>query len=175
MKVSRNYVALLGIKSALSLFALLVITVILHESAHYSAACILRIPMAHFTLFEPKYFAPALYSASQDYTSGMAIVSYAGGLLTGIILLSVLIFRWNWFKQSLYRWFLGLYLATFGAWQISNGILEGAFHQTYILNATKLFFSPTHYLQYASALIGIAVYWLFMPRQKGIVWSSGDV
>ncbi|MFC1933065.1 hypothetical protein ACFLXU_05515 [Chloroflexota bacterium] len=166
MKVTQKQIILLGVKSALSLFALFVITVIIHEGAHYITALILRIPIAHFSLFDPNYFAPMFISASKEYTAGMTIVSYAGGIFTGIILLSVLIFRWNWFKESLYRWFLGLYLATFEAWQISQGILEGAFHHTYILNATKLLFSPTHYVGYASAFIGMALYWLFMPRLK---------
>ncbi len=166
-KVSWNHLTLVGVKSALSLFALLVITVIIHEGAHYVTALILRIPIAHFALFDPEYFAPVFYSDSIEYTAGMAIVGYAGGIFTGLILLSILIFRWNWFKQSLYRWFLGLYLATFGAWQISQGILEGAFHQAYILNGTKLFFSPTHYIGYASAFVGMSIYWLFMPPIKG--------
>ena len=166
MKFSRKYIILVGVNAALSLFALLVITVIIHEGAHYITASMLGIPIAHFALFDPKYFAPALYSVSKEYTAGMAIVSYAGGLFTGLILLSILILRWNWFKQSLYRWFLGLFLATFGAWQISNGIIEGAFHQTYILNATKLFFSPTHSVMYASCFVGMVIYWLYMPLKK---------
>jgi len=162
----RSSLIALGVKSALSLFALFVITVILHEGAHYIVASIFGISISHFSWFDPAYFAPVFVSTSEEYTMGIAIVSYAGGLLTGILLLSILVFRWNWFKQSLYRWFLGWYLVTFGSWQICQGILEGAFHQAYISNASNLLFSPTHYIGYASAFLGMFLYWLFMPRLR---------
>lgn len=163
---SRSSVIFLGIKSAFSLFILFIIAAIIHEGAHYITSLLFGIPIAHFTWFDPDYFAPVFISASKNYTAGMRVVSYAGGLFTGILLLSILIFRWNWFKQSLYRWFLGFYLATFGSWQICQGILEGAFHQTYISNATNLLLSPTHYIGYASAFAGMALYYILMPRFK---------
>ncbi len=145
---------------------LFIFTVIIHEGAHYITSLLLGIPVVHFTWFDPNYFAPVFISASRVYTAGMRVVSYAGGLFTGILLLSILVFRWNWFKQSLYRWFLGLYLVTFGSWQVCQGILEGAFHQEYILHAAYLLLSPTHYIGYASAFVGIALYWILMPRLK---------
>jgi hypothetical protein len=166
MKTNRKIVVLLGVKSAFSLLFLFILMVIVHEGAHYIAALILGIPIAHFTWFDPNYFAPVFVSASQDYTTGMTIVSYAGGFITGLLLLSILFLKWNWFKQSLYNWLLGLYLATFGFWQICQGILEGAFHQDYISNATNLLFSPTHYIGYASAFLGMFLYWLLMPRLR---------
>ncbi len=167
MKITnRSSVILLAVKSAFSLFLLFIITVIIHEGAHYITALILRIPIAHFTWFDPTYFAPAFFVASKENTEGMIVVSYAGGLVTGILLLSILIFEWNWFKQSLYRWFLGLYLVTFGSWQVCQGILEGAFHQAYISNAAYLLLSPTHYIGYASGLIAMALYWMLMPKFK---------
>ncbi len=163
---SRRSVILLGVKSASSLFMLFIVTIIIHEGAHYITSLLLGIPIVHFTWFDPNYFAPVFISASRVYTAGMRVVSYAGGLFTGILLLSILIFRWNWFKQSLYRWFLGFYLATFGSWQICQGILEGAFHQIYISNATNLLLSPTHYIGYVSAFAGMALYCILMPRFK---------
>ena len=96
----------------------------------------------------------------------MMILGYAGGLVTGVLLLVILLLKRVWFKQSLYRWLLGLYVAMFGFWEICQGILEGAFHQAYISNATNLLFSPTHYTGYASAFLGMAVYWLLMPRLR---------
>jgi len=161
-------VILLGVKSALSLFALFVITVIIHEGAHYVAALIVGIPIAHFTWFDPNYFAPVFISGSTENTTGMVTVGYAGGLVTGVLLLAILVLKRQWFRQSLYQWLLGFYVATFGFWEICQGILEGAFHQTYISNATNLLFSSTHYIGYASAFLGMAVYWLFMSRLKRI-------
>ncbi len=156
----------MGVKSGFSLLLLFILTVIVHEGAHYVAALILGIPIAHFTWFDPNYFAPVFVSASKDYTTGMTIVSYAGGLVTGFLLLSILVFKKSWFKQSLYSWLLGLYVAMFGFWEICQGILEAAFHQAYISNAANLLLSPTHYIGYASAFLGMFLYWLLMPRLR---------
>ena len=166
MKTNRKSAILLGIKSAFSLLLLFILTVVLHEGTHYIAALMLGIPIAHFTWFDPNYFAPAFFSGSTEYSTRMIIVGYAGGLVTGILLLAILLLKRAWFKQSLYRWLLGLYVAMFGFWEICQGILEGAFHRAYISNATNLLFSPTHYIGYASAFLGMFLYWLFMPQLR---------
>ena len=163
---NRNSLVLLGVKSAFSLFVLFIITIIIHEGAHYVTVLIFSIPIAHFAWFDTNYFAPAFLSASTEHSVGMTIVGYSGGLVTGVLLLSIFILKRKWFKQSAYKWLLGLYIVTFGFWQICQGILEGAFHQTYISNASSLLFSSTHYIGYASAFLGMVLYWVFMPRQK---------
>jgi len=167
--LQRNSLITLGVKAALLLFALFIINIILHEGAHYIAALIFGVSISRFSWFDPAYFAPVFVSASEEYKLGMTIVSYAGGLFAGTLLLSILIYRWNWFKQSLYRWFLGLYLVAFGSWQICQGILEGAFHQVYISNASNLLFSPAHYIGYAAAFLGMFAYWLLMPRSRQLI------
>ncbi len=85
--MNRSSVIFLGVKCAFSLFVLFIMNVIIHEGAHYFTALVLGIPIAHFTLFDPTYFAPVFVSASKDYTTGMTIVSYAGGLVPGVLLL----------------------------------------------------------------------------------------
>ena len=166
MKTNQKSAILLGVKSAFSLLLLFILTVVLHEGAHYIAALMLGIPIASFTWFDPRYFAPVFVSASTEYTLGYKVVSYAGGLVTGVLLLAILALKREWFRQSLYRWFLGFYIATFGFWEICQGILEGALHQAYISNATNLLFSSTHYIGYASAFLGMFLYWLLMPRLR---------
>jgi len=163
---SHSSVTLLGVKSAFSLFVLFIITVVIHEGSHYVTLLIFSIPIAHFAWFDTNYFAPSFFPASTEHSVGMTIVGYSGGLVTGVLLLSILILKRKWFKQSVYKWLLGLYIVTFGFWQICQGILEGAFHQTYISNATNLLFSSTHYVGYASAFLGMASYWLYMPCIK---------
>jgi len=161
-------VILLGIRSFLSLIALVLLTTVIHEGAHYIAAVIMKVPIASFTWFDPHYFAPVFVSGSTGYTLGYKVVSYAGGLVTGVLLLAILVFKRDWFKQSLYRWFLGLYMATFGFWQLCQGILEGAFHDMYISDATNIL-SSSYCVGYASAFVGMAVYWLLMPGPKGLL------
>ena len=158
-------------KSVLSLLALTLVTVIIHEGAHLVTAVILKVPVASFIWFDPRYFAPVFVSGSTEYTLGVKVVSYAGGLVTGVLLLAILALKREWFKQSLYRWLLGLYIATFGFWQICQGILEGAFHDMYIADATDIF-SLSYCIGYASAFLGMALYWVFTPSLKGLIVSE---
>jgi len=161
-------VILLGIRSFLSLIALVLLTTVIHEGAHYIAAVIMKVPIASFAWFDPRYLAPVFVSGSTEYTLGVKVVSYAGGLVTGILLLAILVLKREWFKQSLYRWLLGFYMATFGFWQICQGILEGAFHDMYIADATNIL-SLSYCVGYASAVLGIALYWVFMPGVKSLI------
>jgi len=161
-------VLLLAIKSFFSLIALVIVTTVIHEGAHYLAAVIMKVPVASFTWFDVHYLAPVFVSGSTEYTLGMQVVSYAGGLVTGVLLLVVLVLRRTWFKRSLYRWLLGFYMAMFGSWQICQGILEGAFHEMYIADATNIF-SLSYCIGYASAVLGMALYWVFMPGLRGLI------
>ena len=163
MKTTRRRMMFLAVKSVLSLIGVFAITVLVHEGAHYLTALALNVPIAYFRWFDFKYFAPVFVSASKDNTVGMTAVGYAGGLVAGLLLLSILILKRNWLRQSLYGWLIGFYLITFGSWQISQGILEGAFHQVYISNTTNIF-SLTYYISFASAFLGMALYWVLMPR-----------
>ena len=158
-------VILLAVKSFFSLIILVLLTAVIHESAHYITAVIMRVPIASFTWFDPHYFAPVFISSATKYTLGVKVVSYAGGLVTGLLPLAILVFKREWFKQSLYRWLLGFYIAMFGLWQICQGILEGAFHQMYVANSINIL-SLSHCIGYASALLGMVLYWIFMPGFK---------
>jgi len=161
-------VILLTAKLFLSLIVLVLLSVVIHEGAHYVAAVIMKVPIASFTWFDPRYLAPVFVSGSTEYTLGYKVVSYAGGLVTGVPLLAILALKRDWFKQSLYRWLLGFYMATFGFWEICQGILEGAFHDMYIADATNIL-SLSYCVGYASAVLGMAVYWVCMPGLKSLL------
>jgi len=159
------------VKSFSALIALVLLTIVIHEGAHYIAALIMKVPIASFTWFDPRYLAPVFVSGSTEYTLATQVVSYAGGLVTGVLLLAILILKREWFKQSLYRWLLGFYIATFGFWQICQGILEGAFHDMYIADATNIL-SVSYCVGYASAVLGMVLYWVFTPELKGLILSE---
>ncbi len=161
-------VILLAIRLFSSLIALVLLTIVIHEGAHYIVAVIMRVPIASFTWFDLRYFAPVFISGATESTIGYKVVSYAGGLVTGVLLLTILALKREWFRQSLYRWFLGFYIATFGFWEICQGILEGAFHDMYIADATNIL-SLSYNIGYASAVLGLALYWVFMPGVKGLI------
>lgn len=160
-------------KSCVSLVVLLGVTILIHESAHFVAARLMHVPIASFSWFDPRYFAPAFVSGSSKYMLGEKIVSYSGGLVTGVVLLSILSFKRKWFRLSLYRWFLGFYIATFGLWQISQGILEGAFHDMYIADAINIF-SLSYFIGYAFAFLGMISYWLLMPGVKDLIAKESN-
>ena len=163
--------ALFLVKSLLSLLALVLLTIVIHEGAHLVTAVILKVPIRSFTWFDPRYFAPVFVSGTTEHTWEVMVVSYSGGLVTGLLLLVVLALKREWFKQSLYRWLLGFYIATFGFWQICQGILEGAFHDMYIADATNIF-SFSYCVGYASAFLGMVLYWVFTPELKGLILSE---
>ena len=160
-------VILLAVKSFFSLIALLLLASVIHEGAHYIAALIMKVPIASFTWFDPHYFAPVFISGATESTIGYKVVSYAGGLVTGVLLLTILALKREWFRRSLYQWFLGFYIATFGFWEICQGILEGAFHDMYIADATNLL-SLSYCVGYAFAVLGMLLYWVFMPGVRGM-------
>lgn len=156
------------VKSFLSLLALVLLTIIIHEGVHLVIAVIMKVPILSFTWFDPRYFAPVFVSGSTEYTWEVMVVSYSGGMVTGLLLLAILALKREWFKQSLYRWLLGLYIATFGFWHLCQGILEGAFHDMYISDATDIF-SLSYGIGYAFAILGMALYWVLMPSVKGLI------
>ena len=48
-------VILLVVKSFFSLIALVLLTIVIHEGAHYITALIMKVPIASFTWFDPRY------------------------------------------------------------------------------------------------------------------------
>jgi len=165
-------VILLAVKSLVSLIALFLVTSAIHEGTHYVAAIIMKVPIASFTWFDPRYLASVFVSGATEYTWEVMVVSYTGGLVAGALLLAILFLKREWFKQSLYRWLLGFYVVTFGFWHLCQGILEGAFHDMYIADATNIL-SLSYCAGYASAVFGMALYWVLMPGVKGLIAKEG--
>ena len=54
-------------KSFFSLIALVLLTVVIHEGAHFVAAHIMKISIASFTWFDPRYLAPVFVSGSTEH------------------------------------------------------------------------------------------------------------
>ena len=97
----------------------------------------------------------------------MQVVSYPEGLVAVVPLLAILVLKRERFKQWLYQWLLGFFTATFGLWQLCQRIL-GGFHDMDIPDATNIF-SLSYYIGYASAFLGVAVYWKSIPKVKGLI------
>lgn len=164
---------LLLAKSFSSLIALVVFMVVIHESAHFITALIMQVPIASFAWFVPRYFGPAVFLGSEEYTLGAKVVGYSGGLVTGLIFLLILVLKRKWFRLSLYRWFLGSALATFGFLEVWHGILEGAFYDMYIADITNIF-GLGYVIGYALVFLGAISYCLLMPNVKGLIAKEGN-
>ena len=66
MKTRRRRAMLLAGKCVFSLVITFLVTVVVHEGAHYLTAVVLGIPITRFSWFDSNYFAPVIFSASQD-------------------------------------------------------------------------------------------------------------
>jgi len=53
----------------------------------------MKVPIASFTWFDPRYLAPVFISGATESTIGYKVVSYAGGLVTGVLLLTILVLK----------------------------------------------------------------------------------
>ncbi|MFC2059921.1 hypothetical protein ACFLTZ_02350 [Chloroflexota bacterium] len=62
---------LLLTKSVFPLIGLVLLTVIIHEGAHYGTALMMGVPITFFPWFEPGYFAPAFFVGSEEHTMVM--------------------------------------------------------------------------------------------------------
>ncbi|GAH86607.1 unnamed protein product, partial [marine sediment metagenome] len=72
------------------------LTIIIHEGVHLVTAVIMKVPILSFTWFDPRYLAPVFVSGSTEYGLGVKVVSYAGGLVTGVLLLAILALKREW-------------------------------------------------------------------------------
>ena len=93
---SKRSSVLLVVKSLLSLLALALVTVAIHEGAHLASAIVVNVPVASLAWFDTNHLAPALVSASTSNTFGLTVVDCAGGILAGALLLTILISRRGW-------------------------------------------------------------------------------
>lgn len=120
---------------------LVFITMVVHEFVHLITAFAMRIPLVNFTWFDPRTISPAITFGFTNNELGMAIVHYAGGLVTGALWLTVCFIFFvskKYAERSLALWSLGLFIAILAFWQIGQGVLEGCLHEAYLLGAGKV-------------------------------------
>ncbi len=171
MKTKNHSSILLIGKSVLFPLALLVLISIIHEVAHLIAALAIGVPIVSFTWFDPQYSGVALVTGTTESRSALTVIGCSGGLVTGMLLLVTVVVKREWFKQSLFRWLVGLWMFALGTSQICVGILEGMATDVYVAGATNLL-SWTHGVTLAGGLIGAAVYWVWLKDGWALVESA---
>jgi len=136
--------------------ALAFVMVVIHEAAHVLSAMVLGV---RFVELQPGFMGmnPSVTLPEWFTSTRRAIVYYAGGLTTGMVLL--LFYLCYWMRKychnpTFFYWLMGLVTLMFAAVQLAFGYLEGSYHLAYIIGAMS-FFSPADLLAYGWAFSAI--------------------
>ncbi|MBM3174227.1 MAG: hypothetical protein FJZ93_00665 [Chloroflexi bacterium] len=151
----------------LYILALFLGTLAVHEAAHVLAVLALGVPVSElkfgFYGIHPSITLPEHLAGTQQ-----AIVYYAGGLTTGIILLVLYLcyFRRRYrAAPSMFRWLLGLVTVIFAGMQLAMGYLEGCYHHVYVIGAGTLF-SVTDIVVSGWAVSAALLHFVLCPWRK---------
>lgn len=142
-----------------AMLAGIVLTGVIHELSHLSAAAILGIPVLKFSFFDWQYLSPTITFGARN-PAAMLLTLYAGGLVTGtiwLIVYTVCFIHKKYAEKSLMWWCTGLLLAMLAYWQLVQGVLEGLLHQVYISGAGNPA-SISFLIQSLSFILGLAIY-----------------
>jgi len=136
--------------------AMVVVMVVLHESAHILAAMALGVRFGELKLgfmgINPSVTLPEWFTGTKQ-----TVVHYAGGLTAGAVFL--LFYLMYWMRRyrhnpNFFIWSLGAVTLMLSAMQFATGYLEGRYHTAYITGA-MVFLSPTDILTYSWAFAAV--------------------
>ena len=147
--------------------ALVFVVVIMHETAHILSAMALGVRLIElqpgFMGINPSVSLPEWFTGTRR-----AIVYYAGGLTTGMALLSFYLCYWMrkyWRHSTFFIWSLGLVTLMFAAVQFAFGYLEGCYHGAYVTGAMS-FLPLTDVLAYGWAVSAIFFHSALCPWRR---------
>ena len=123
------------------LIAVFIVTIIIHESAHFLAALTIGVP---FSEIEIGWIGNNLGVTIPDRFSSvpLGLFYYAGGFSTAFVLLCgyfLIWYRRYRDKPSFMTWAYGAIIMMCIGIQLGQGYLEGQFHAAYIFYADSLF------------------------------------
>lgn len=166
--MSNKYLLILGksVLCVLSSSAIFYIASTFHEASHLAVAKALGVPVESID-----WLRHVIIYGDVSKDSAIVVVDYVGGLATGVLLFGTLIVMRKWFRQSVYRWFFGMFIAAICLMQVCEGILEGAFHEAYIAGGW------TRLVEFACSIAGGVAYIRFMrlPRELRNLRKSPEV
>lgn len=123
------------------LITVLVLTIIIHESAHFFTALVMGVPFSEIEI-EWIRFNPSVTIPDRFFNAPLGLFYYAGGFTAAFVLLCGYFLVWyrryiN--KPSFMTWAYGAITMMSIGTQLGQGYLEGRFHAAYISYADSLF------------------------------------
>jgi hypothetical protein len=151
----------------LYLVSVSLISIIIHEASHALAALLLGVPFTELGLrfygINPSVTIPAWFIGTPRL-----VVYYAGGLVSGLIMLFTYLFYWmrRYNRQaSVLRWSLGLFTIEVAVIQLAISYFEGGYHAAYIIDSGSVF-SPTHILICGFMIAAFFLHRVLNPSSK---------
>jgi len=147
--------------------AIVIVTTIIHESAHFLAALAIGVP---FNEIEVGFIGinPSITIPERFTSTDLTVYHYAGGLTAAMFLLCLYLLYWlrrYRRKPSLLNWFMGLVTILAVSMQLTQGYLEGRFHSAYVYYASSLF-DPLDILYFILTVSAILIHFTLCPMPK---------
>ena len=151
----------------LYLVSVSLISIMIHEASHALAALLLGVPFAELGL---GYYGINPSVTIPDWFTGAPrlVVYYAGGLVSGLIMLFTYFFYWmrRYNRHaSVLRWSLGLFTIEVAVIQLAISYFEGGYHTAYIVDSGSIF-SPTHILICGFMIAAFFLHRVLSPSSK---------
>ena len=131
------------------------LTPIIHEPAHLTAALIFGIPIDGFFWIDPILRVPTVYFGVTEWSWQLALTLYSGGVFAGAFWGAIyfLLFRRKLFERSGAWWAFGAWLSVLVVWQLGQGLMEDAMNGIY-LDGINQVFSTSRLMQISFMIMG---------------------
>ena len=157
--------------AALGIIGAFLVTPILHEPAHLTAAIIFGIPIDGFFWIDPNLRVPTVYLGVTEWSWQLAMTLYSGGVFAGTFWGAVyfLLFRRRLFELSGAWWSFGAWISVLIVWQLGQGLMEGAMNGVYLSGINQVL-STSRMMQISFMVMGFLLH-VTLTRHTLYNWS----
>ncbi len=140
---------------ALGIIGAFILTPVLHEPAHLTAALIFGIPINGFFWIDPNLRVPTVYLGVTEWSWQLTLTLYSGGVFAGTFWGAIyfLLYRRRRFESSGAWWAFGAWLSVLVVWQLGQGLMEGSLNGLY-LDGINQVFSTSRLMQISFMIMG---------------------
>ena len=140
--------------------------IIAHETAHITVGWILRLPFESFKVFDLGNMAPTVRWDVTEGSTQLTVTHWAGGLGGATLAAIVYVGARYRMPDGLLRQSILLTASALLGWQVSQSVLEGAFHHAYITgaNGKNLWVAGTQLVALPLGIIVVAGFVWFISK-----------